>query len=167
MTDLQRLNELQFKYSAKTMLFLGDIFHSDLNNEWNLLQKNLQDLACELILIKGNHDILDSHYYHVFTVMDSLNLSPFSFVHDPMDLTESKYYKIAGHVHPSVRIPMGPRQSRRYKCFFFGENYALVPSFGVLTGNYIINYDLSVDKVFVIAENTVLDLGVIAQTQKK
>lgn len=64
--DLQRLSRLIARYRStiKQVIFLGDVFHSCQNSEWELFCRWRQHQeAISMILIKGNHDILPASAY--------------------------------------------------------------------------------------------------------
>ena len=44
--------------SVKRIFFLGDLFHSDRNKEWERFSEWNQQNSFPSILVKGNHDIL-------------------------------------------------------------------------------------------------------------
>src|ERR1043165_5591532 len=62
--DLQRLvAQVQF-FSPRTLLVVGDLFHSVANKELDLFYRWRHDLSgLEIKLIKGNHDILRKEWY--------------------------------------------------------------------------------------------------------
>src|SRR6202012_557682 len=63
-SDLAVLSDLIDEYHPEKILFLGDLFHSDKNADWDwfvLWRKQFPKL--EIMLIRGNHDIIhDPHY---------------------------------------------------------------------------------------------------------
>src|SRR3982750_1025372 len=62
--DLQRLfAEIQF-YQPKQLIIVGDMFHSRENKEIDLFLKWRNDIPrVEVILVKGNHDVLAATWY--------------------------------------------------------------------------------------------------------
>jgi metallophosphoesterase superfamily enzyme len=111
-------------------------------------------------LIRGNHDILPEHLYEFApfkSVADELEIGPFLLVHDADTAIPGDMYPIAGHVHPACRISGGHNQSLRLPCFYFGEEYALIPAFGRFTGTAVIKTHKG-DHVFAIVEDKVLQL---------
>jgi uncharacterized protein len=155
--NLWNLSMLIDRYSPKSVLFLGDLFHSEYNEEWAQfldLKANYEDL--NWILVKGNHDILDVDIYSLsnLDVVDELFVEPFYFVHEPEDLAGKPGYGLAGHIHPCVRLSGKAKQSMRLKCFWFGKTQGLMPAFGDFTGSHRIQPKKG-DDVFVIAGKTV------------
>ena len=68
-----------------------------------------------------------------------------------MEVPHSKYYNLAGHVHPGVRLRGGPAQSVRLPCFYFNGHQGILPAFGNFTGNYKLK-PKSGDKIIAIAD---------------
>ena len=66
-------------------------------------------------------------------------------------------FNVCGHIHPGVRIPVGLRQSIRTPCFYFGKKHAILPAFGIFTGNYIINPAVN-DSIYAIVEERIIHL---------
>ncbi len=66
-------------------------------------------------------------------------------------------FNVCGHVHPGVRIPVGLRQSIRAPCFYFGKKHAILPAFGIFTGNYVINPTFE-DSIYAIVEERIIHL---------
>ncbi len=156
--DLASLSDLATEFLPKKIIFLGDLFHSDMNNDWDWLVL-WRDLfpEIEMILVKGNHDILHDKYYHAsgFIVMDELLLGDFLFSHQPVNHDE--HYVISGHIHPGVRLHGKGRQTVTLPCFYFGEKQAILPAFGKFTGNVALKYK-NEDKIFGILKHKVLAL---------
>jgi uncharacterized protein len=161
--DLQRLFELVQYFQPKKLVIVGDFFHSEMNKEAELFAKwrnDLPHLAIELI--RGNHDILTDEWYsqngiglHESTYQEG----PFCFIHEsPQDLqTEEGLYYLSGHIHPGVRINGAGRQSLRVPCFYFDQQFAILPAFSEFTGMAIIEPTRS-SRVFAIANQEILTL---------
>ena len=62
-TNFDRLDEAVTEFQPQKIIFLGDLFHSALNAEWNLFESWLQKQQAEIILIAGNHDIISPIHY--------------------------------------------------------------------------------------------------------
>ena len=55
--DLERLKKLIHKFSVKTLLIVGDLFHAERNSDMVTFKDWLNQFPnLKLILIKGNHD---------------------------------------------------------------------------------------------------------------
>jgi metallophosphoesterase superfamily enzyme len=61
--NFDKLMEVVAYFKATKILFLGDLFHSTKNSEWDLFVKWSQNCGCELVLIAGNHDIIKPYNY--------------------------------------------------------------------------------------------------------
>ena len=61
--NFEKLVQVVDFFNPSTILFLGDLFHSLKNNEWDLFVKWSKECTCEIILIAGNHDIIDAKNY--------------------------------------------------------------------------------------------------------
>ncbi len=156
--DFAQLIELLKTPNLEQVIFLGDLFHSSYNSDWELLGEVLKDYQhLEFILVQGNHDILHQQHYtrFGFKVVDVLHLSSFVFSHEPLENPAA--YNIYGHIHPGVRLQGKGRQSLRLPCFFFSQNYAVLPSFGKLTGLYALQPKKG-DAIFAIADAKVVQL---------
>lgn len=156
--DFAQLTELLQMPHLEQVIFLGDLFHSYYNSDWELLGELLKDFKyLKFILVQGNHDILNVQHYKRFgfEVFDILHVGPFLLSHEPIEKPSA--YNIYGHIHPGVKLYGRGRQKLRLPCFFFAKNYAVLPSFGKLTGLYALQPKKE-DKVFAIVENRVVDL---------
>lgn len=153
--DLSRLGLLIDRFQPKQIAFLGDLFHSDYNIDWDYFCDWLKTYPhIQFILVKGNHDILYKIDYlnAGLELTDELKLEPFSFSHEKI---ESRHYNLSGHVHPSVQLRGKARQGLRLPCFYFSENHALIPAFGSFTGFVSVTPSRS-DQIYVIAENQII-----------
>jgi DNA ligase-associated metallophosphoesterase len=149
--NLWRLSGMVLKTEPKQILFLGDLSHSKLNKAWDqFVDFRKAYPTIEMILIKGNHDILSEQSFNnaEIKVVESLTVGPFLFTHDRQ---ETDLYNIHGHIHPSIRLRGKGRQSLRVPCYFFGKDYGILPSFGDFTGSFTLK-PVDGDAVFVPGE---------------
>lgn len=155
MRNLQQLEKLLKRYRPEQVIFLGDLFHSEMNYEWLQFKAFLENHTQTLFkLVQGNHDILhETSYRHFDLHTTPLDYGPFTLSHDP--LVEHQRYNICGHVHPGVRMTGPARQSMRLPCYFFGERQAILPAFGVFTGLHLMKPDKG-DRVYIIAGSEVM-----------
>jgi len=160
--DLALLSDLIFSYKPSSVVFLGDLFHSEMNNDWHWLEL-WRDLfpAVEMTLVLGNHDVLSRKHYEKakFKVVCELVLEPFIFTHEPLKSTDGceALYNISGHIHPAVRLRGKGRQHLTLPCFYFAERAALLPAFGNFTGKYVVA-STKRDKVYGIVHAKVIEL---------
>jgi uncharacterized protein len=162
--DIQTLfDAIQF-FKPKKVIIVGDLFHSVANNEHELFSRWRNDLAdVEFILVKGNHDIVSNKWYKdakFVVVKNFLKIKNFIFVHEKEEYKkklDANEYLICGHVHPAIVLKGVGKQSLKFNCFFFSENYMLLPAFGKFTGNFLIKTKKN-DTVFAIVNNAVIKL---------
>lgn len=150
--DLLCLQDLIDRHPPKAVLILGDLFHSEINQEWNdfrlFLQKNE---SLRFILVKGNHDILPEDAYceeNLTVYEEEWYFPPFHFSHHPLE-NANDFYNMAGHVHPGYCLKGRRGQQIKLPCFHFGKTTALLPAFGKFTGCVHVPKKQS-DQVFVI-----------------
>ena len=161
--ELATLSDLIHEFTPARLIFLGDLFHSEMNNDWNWLQLWREQFPrIKMTLVKGNHDILHDDYYLQadFEVLDELELNPFMFLHDNGDFSTAKhgsFYVLSGHIHPAVKIRGKARQSLVLSCFYFGEKAGILPAFGKFTGKCCVKI-MEKDTVFGILENKVVKI---------
>ncbi|WP_353196585.1 ligase-associated DNA damage response endonuclease PdeM [Parapedobacter defluvii] len=158
--DRARLQSLLNRYRIQTVVFLGDLFHSDLNSEWLVFEQfRVANPSIRFILTRGNHDILPD------TLLEKaeVNVVPFYTVaahihctHHPEAHGFPGRLNIAGHVHPGCLIAANGRQSYRLPCFYYREQTLLLPAFGSLTGLFRVPH-LEGARIYPIVGNQVLD----------
>lgn len=155
--DYCKLDTLLKSLSIDKIIIVGDMFHSNYNNgcadfiSWKKTRR-----IREVILVKGNHDILGDSFYEqggIKVYKEEYVELPYTFTHKPPKIIIDGYY-ISGHIHPAVRLGGKARQSLTLPCFVFGLNQALLPSFGSLTGKCIVSPEKT-DKIYVIGDETV------------
>lgn len=160
-TDLQRLSILIKYYSPKTLLINGDMFHHGLNTDievFSIWRKQYQEL--NFLLVKGNHDRLSNANYAAMNIEihePSFCLGPFCFIHDAPKCTEDELYPISGHIHPGVTIVGKAKQRLKFPCFYFGQEYAVLPAFSLFTGLYNI-YPKTSERIFAVTPKSVLEV---------
>ncbi len=165
--DLQRLFHLIQFYKPVKVIIVGDLFHSRENREMDFFLKWRQDFASlEIILVKGNHDILDQQWYHAagILVKDSvLHYPGFSFIHDPAEIKQTNpdtpgNYFFSGHLHPGVTVKSAGKQALSFPCFYFGKDYAVLPAFGKFTGTSKIKQKKG-ESIYAIVAQTIISLS--------
>jgi DNA ligase-associated metallophosphoesterase len=133
--DLAVLSDLIFEHKPEKIIFLGDFFHSDMNADWDwFILWRSQFPKLEIILVRGNHDIIDDNYYTRLNILlhDELMVGPFLMLHQPLtlsDLQQAGGYVFCGHIHPGVRLIGKGRQTITLPCFAFGAKQVVLPSF--------------------------------------
>ncbi|MDX5339621.1 MAG: ligase-associated DNA damage response endonuclease PdeM [Cyclobacteriaceae bacterium] len=137
-TDLERLETLHSKFKPVHTYFLGDLFHSDWNEQWPRLNTFLEKfIGTQFHLVKGNHDVLSPSAYSqsILRIHEKpLKLGPFVLSHEPMELIEEGYLNVCGHIHPGISLRGKARQSVKVPCFHLSGKILTLPSFGNFTG---------------------------------
>lgn len=156
--NLELLMEVIGLCKPERIIFLGDLFHSHYNTEWEVVGeviKHFSSICFELVL--GNHDIMSERQYESkgIIVYDELTIGPFLFTHHPLETIPEGIYNMAGHIHPGIVLRGKGRQSLTLPCFYFGLKQAFLPAFGNFTGLALIAPEKE-SKVFVVAENKVM-----------
>ena len=136
--NLERLELLINKYHPSRLIFLGDLFHSEMNSEWLLFKAFILDYpAIRFELVKGNHDILAEEQFRLAKLKmhdPILEEGPFIFSHHPIDDLPETYYNLCGHLHPGVILRGQGKQRVKLPCFYFGQQQGILPAFGEFTG---------------------------------
>ncbi len=160
MTDLQDLAQLTAlvqQWQPQRILLLGDLFHSKINTAWqDFVNWRRQLPAIQIVLVKGNHDILPVQRYAEadLEVIDQLEEAPFIFTHQPLTLPHPSLYNLCGHLHPAVLLVGKGKQKLTLPCFFFGSQVGYLPAFGSFTGFAKLKPNPT-DEVYWVAENKV------------
>jgi DNA ligase-associated metallophosphoesterase len=161
--ELGVLSDLIFEHKPEKIIFLGDFFHSDMNNDWDwFILWRSQFPKLEIILIKGNHDIIDDKHYNNLNIIlhDKLLIGPFLMLHCPLsveELNDAEGYIFCGHIHPGVSLAGRGRQHVTLPCFAFGARQAVLPSFGKFTGRVAIRSNKN-DRIFAVLKDKVLQI---------
>lgn len=153
------------------MIFLGDLFHSHYNDEWEAVGQVIAHFSsCGFELVRGNHDIMSEQQYtrKGIKVIERELTGPWILTHEPMELSKIPKGKInlAGHLHPGARLYGKGHQSVMLPCFWFTEKQVIVPAFGSLTGLAAIQASQK-DQVYVVLEDKVMEVkGQLADSRK-
>lgn len=156
--DIYTIEKLINEFQPGEVVFLGDLFHSDHNQGWEIFRRWIRSKdPLQFRLILGNHDVLEAPAYHIknLKVTEVLDCAPFSLTHIP---EETDHYNLAGHIHPAVKMRGKGRQSLRLPCFYFGPENGILPAFGNFTGTARINIKKE-DNLFVIADHKVVKVS--------
>lgn len=156
--NVEVLVEILQLTKPERVIFLGDLFHSHYNEEWEVfgqLVKHFSDTSFELVL--GNHDILSEHQYlkHGIVLHQELTLAPFLLTHHPLENYTGDLYNLAGHIHPGAQLIGKGKQHVTLPCFHFGECQGLLPAFGAFTGLARVSPKKG-DQIFIIVEDKIL-----------
>jgi DNA ligase-associated metallophosphoesterase len=158
--DLKRLTSLIDLLDPRGLLFLGDLIHGRIDDtvafgkvidRWRRRHENVQ-----MLLVAGNHDLRSGRLPPQFRFDlkdDEITFDPFVFSHQPKH--EGLRYRIAGHLHPAVRLKGRGRMRETLPCFCIGTRSAVLPAFGYFTGNHVIRPRPG-NQIYVIAEGEVI-----------
>jgi DNA ligase-associated metallophosphoesterase len=137
--DYTRLEQLIKKIAPAKVYFLGDLFHSTFNNDWNNFCALVEKFpAVKFTLVKGNHDLISKKHFMdlCVEVVDIIEDGHFVYSHELLDEVPGNKVNIAGHIHPGITLSGMGRQSLKLPCFYVSGNQVVLPAFGVLTGLY-------------------------------
>jgi len=149
---------IQF-FNPKKVCFLGDLFHSALNKEWQLFENWVSKQSAELVLVEGNHDIISPLKYEKLgvKVVSELLLDGFLLTHHPEE--REGFFNFSGHIHPAIRLHGAGRQTLRLPCFFKSKNQMIFPAFGEFTGSHTLK-PTKKNEVFAITEDSVFQVAI-------
>ena len=153
--NFNRMDTLIAEFQPKTIIFLGDLFHSVQNIEFDLFANWTKLLSQKIILVKGNHDIVNALFFedlHI-AVLNELIIDDFILTHHPLE--DNILFNFCGHIHPGIKIRGKGRQFMNISCFFRKPTQMIFPSFGEFTGNFYLEpttndlvYGITPDEVF-------------------
>ena len=120
--DFHRISNLLDKTGASTVIFLGDLFHSESNESWFTLLEFIELFPqLNFHLVMGNHDILPETLYQGSTLK----------------------------IHPGIVIRKSSIQKFRLPAFYYKNNTLIMPAFGQFTGLY--SMDLNTAECVMVA----------------
>ena len=150
-SNYAKFNRLMKAFPMERVIFLGDLFHSDHNEDWEKFGALIKGYGqYHFSLISGNHDIMARREYEKFNIHvfnEPYAIGPLLLSHHPMEQVPETCYNLAGHVHPGIRLRGKARQSVRLPCFYFSDRNGLLPAFGKFTGTAVIR-PKKTDRVF-------------------
>jgi uncharacterized protein len=83
--NLSRLSQVISQFNPERLLFLGDLFHSETNSEWDDFEQwRRQYSSLSMTLLLGNHELYSAHKYEDLglQVLSHLDLKNIRFLHD-------------------------------------------------------------------------------------
>lgn len=155
-----KLDEVLGYFNPEGICFLGDLFHSSLNREWDLFKDWVQKTNTAILLIAGNHDIINPKKYEALginTVSEWATEDGFLLTHHP-EIREG-LFTLCGHIHPAVMLRGKGRQLLKLPCFFQTENQLILPAFGEFTGTYSMQ-PTDGDIVYTIIKDAVIKVSI-------
>lgn len=153
-------------FQPKTIVFMGDLFHSSLNKEWQQFEKWTSQISSKMILVVGNHDIISPVKYEDLgiTVVFEIQSQGFLLTHHPEE--REGFFNFCGHIHPAIRLSGMGRQSMRLRCFFKSDAQLLLPAFGEFTGSHTMQPSANC-QVFALLGDTVLPVPLKSVRRRK
>ncbi|WP_339865417.1 ligase-associated DNA damage response endonuclease PdeM [uncultured Algoriphagus sp.] len=159
--DFLRLHALITSLEPSKVVFLGDLFHSSLNKEWEDLKNFIQLFpSIHFVLTKGNHDILAPEIMQETSIEVVAELGVgehLLLTHEPTNEAREEKLTISGHIHPGVLIKSKGRQSFRLPCFYHHKQTLILPAFGQLTGLHLLK-KASRAKIYAVFPEEVIPL---------
>jgi len=157
---VNRLSACIAATGAEHLVFLGDFLHSKSARAPKTLAR-FAEWRCEysqvaVTLVRGNHDDKAGDppaEWNIRCVEEGEMLPPFVLAHHPGALVGG--LALCGHIHPAVRLsdPSGPGLT--LSCFWFKQDYAVLPAFGEFTGSAVVR-PVKGDRCFVVAGDRVI-----------
>lgn len=162
-SNIQQLNRLVSKFKPAKIIFLGDLFHSHYNAEFETFKKWRRSYSnIEMILTIGNHDIISRHEFEKIGLecVNTYKCGPFKFMHDEQGNINNHFFSISGHIHPAIKLKSKGRQSIITPCYFIGDSKLLLPAFGSFTGSYLIEPEKN-ELVYAIVDEKVVNISTL------
>jgi uncharacterized protein len=154
-TNFKRLDDILHLFSPGTVIFMGDLFHSKKNREWELFDGWVKSAEAKIILIAGNHDVISQRHYDALgiSVLEEIIAAGFLLTHHPEE--REGVFNICGHIHPAIELRGIGKQFMKLPCFFQKENQLILPAFGEFTGTYVLVPETD-DCVYAIAKDKIV-----------
>ena len=155
--NFKKLNQVLNEFQPEEVIFLGDLFHSTQNKDWERFVSWVNIQQVKLTLVVGNHDIIPAYKFEDLgiKVAQDLRFGALHLSHHPE--TKEGFYNICGHVHPGYRLRGEGRQHLKLSCFYKKKNQLILPAFGAFTGHYMIEPKDDED-VYVVSEDLVVSI---------
>ena len=163
--NLARLTHLLGSTGAHQLVFLGDLLHAR-SGRGDALWRALGDwrgahAAVRMVLVRGNHDRHAGDPPAALGVAmveepwAPLPSAPLLGCHHPHRVAGNLV--LAGHLHPTVNVWGGARDSLRLPCFVHTDGQLLLPAFGAFTGSAPTRWPQDA-QCFAIADERVLEV---------
>jgi DNA ligase-associated metallophosphoesterase len=130
-----RLSEILNANRPDRLVFLGDLFHSDFNEDFPRFAEWRKHFPeTDVWLIPGNHDRAGQKHLHSLgiRVENPQQVGPFFLQHEPGETDNG--FLLCGHIHPSISISGKGRQHLQVPAFWHKPGFLCLPAFGSFTG---------------------------------
>ncbi|KAF2511858.1 ligase-associated DNA damage response endonuclease PdeM [Flavobacterium foetidum] len=156
--NFNRLKNVLELFDSEAIIFLGDLFHSTINTEWDFFAEWTKSVTQQLILVEGNHDIISRKYYADLNIeiYSELIIEGFLLTHHPSK--RENFFNLCGHIHPGIKLKGLGRQFLSLSCFFRKPYQMIFPAFGEFTGNFNLIPEEN-DKVYAIAKDEIIEIN--------
>lgn len=153
--NFEQLDAVCKDFEPDTIVFLGDLFHSKINNEWRDFENWVARTDAKMVLIAGNHDVIDPRHYDALgiEIFSEWETDGFLLTHHPEQ--REGLYNFSGHIHPGILLRGTGRQSLKLPCFFCKQEQMIFPAFGQFTGKYYLEPEEG-DCVYALTHDAVL-----------
>lgn len=157
--NFTRLDNVLALFRPETIIFLGDLFHSKINKEWDFFVEWKKNHSQKIILVEGNHDIISKELYTDLDIEihSELQIDNFLLTHHPTE--KEGLFNFCGHLHPGIQLRGLGRQFLSLPCFFKKPNQMIFPAFGEFTGNAYLTPSEN-DKVYAITKEDVIEITI-------
>jgi DNA ligase-associated metallophosphoesterase len=161
--NLARLDGLIADYAPIELVFLGDFAHARVAGLYERLRpwrERHRDVGMRIV--RGNHDARAGEppgelgIELIELLVGPSPDPPFVLRHEPSQSADG--FGLAGHLHPCFSLHGRAHEALRLPCFWLNASGLVLPAFGAFTGGMEIQ-PLEQDRVFVIAETRVLEVG--------
>ncbi len=155
--DLQRLSDLVAETTARELWIVGDVLHGPASqavwrDAWAAWRR--AHAAVDVAALTGNHDrALEGADLGVRQLGEAWADGPFVFRHLPEPDGQGRHV-IAGHVHPTTRVPGVPRS---WPVFWLRPGMTVLPAYSAFTGGYAV--ETGRERLVACVDGTVLALG--------
>ena len=152
--NYSRMDQLIHLYEPQHIYFLGDLFHSTRNHDWNRFAEWSLDQPNQTLIV-GNHDrhFVRSLQPSNMKVVEKLVVNDFLLSHHPMD--DARLFNICGHVHPSVVLRGRAGMKLKVSCFAQYRHQLILPAFGRFTGTHKIDPE-ACEHLYALTEEEVI-----------
>jgi DNA ligase-associated metallophosphoesterase len=158
--NLARLDSALEHTGAARLIVLGDFLHAKRGRSAGLLDAlaawRTSHALLPILLVRGNHDDRAGDppvEWGIECREEPVGCLPFVWRHEPAP--SERGYVLAGHVHPAVYLSAAGGLSATLPCFYFGQDYGLLPAFGDFTGTATVRPRAG-EQVFVLADGAVI-----------
>lgn len=153
--DLIRLDNILDKITVNTVVIVGDLVHSKVNQDLSYLDDFLNTRDENFILVKGNHDKYAQNYLESSDIelVDVMEIKGVTVIHDRNDIG-SDVPTLSGHEHPALKIPdVGKLPAYT----LYNDSQLVLPAFGSFNGSMRVKRN-DCERCWVVAEGQVVQI---------